>query len=236
VPPAVFRQQMYRLARKGYKGISVRDYLSLREETTSPSSKAAVLTFDDGQRDFYTFAYPVLQEIGFSATIFIITDYVGSEKWFDPLKYAWSDQQPHKNALLYRFLDWDQLGELDSTGFEIGAHTCTHPSLPKLADGEQLHEIGVSKAKLEHRLGGPVNTFCYPFGHFNKRIRETVIDAGFQAACSTIHGLNYPETDPFVLRRHGIPAITGVAFDAILTDKYTWYYRLSRKQRWFVKK
>ena len=201
VPPTAFRQQMVRLAQQGYRGISVKKYLSLRANNLSLSSKIIVLTFDDGQRDFYTFAYPVLQEIGFSATIFIVTDYVGREKWFDPLRFVWSDHQPHKKALYFHFLGWDQIGELQSAGIEIGAHTCTHPSLPELVDGELSHEIGVSKAQLEQMLCKPVSTFCYPFGRFNDKVRRTVIAAGFQAACSTIHGLNQPATDPFALRR-----------------------------------
>ena len=97
--------------------------------------------------------------------------------------------------------------------------------------GPALQGRAAQIATLEQALGEPVQTFCYPFGRFNREVRQIVIEAGFQAACCTIHALNGPDTDPFALRRYGIAPITGVAFDVYLTGQYAWYYRSSRRQR-----
>lgn len=231
VSPRAFRQQMHRLAQRGYRGVSIGEYLALRREGSPLLSKIVGLTFDDGQLDFYTHAFPILKELGFSATVFIVTDYVGQEKWFDSRKSSWSDRQPHQRALYYRFMDWNQIGEIQAAGFELGSHTCSHPCLTELPLEEMRREVEVSKATLEQTLGQSVDVFGYPFGRHNDVVRQVVVEAGYRAACSTDHGLNKRDTDPFALRRYGIASITGAPFDIYLTNKYAWYYRHSRHQR-----
>ncbi len=229
VTPQAFRQQMYRLAQRGYRGISVREYLALEPDQQLSLPKVVGITFDDGQKDVYTNAFPVLRELGFSATVFVVTNYVSQEKWFDPEARTWSDNAPHgapnQRALFFRFMNWDQIGEMHGAGFEFGAHPCTHPWLTDLPMGDTKKEIEGSKVALEQALGEPVQTSCYPFGEFNKEVRQVVVEAGFQAACCTVHALNKPETDPFALRRYGIASVTGSAFDVYLTDKYAAYYK-----------
>ncbi len=231
VSPEAFQQQMRRLKRQGYRGISIREYLSFRDDGPQSSSKLIALTFDDGQQDVYTHAFPILKELGFSATIFVVTGYVGQGRWLDPHTLRWSDSRPHKQALYYRFMDWGQIREMHAEGFEFGSHTCTHPSLTSMPSDEMQEEIEVSKSTLERTLGNPVDTFCYPYGRFNDVVRKTVVQTGYRGACSTIHGLNQLDTDPFTLRRYGIAPITGPPFDIYLTDKYAWYYRHSWQRR-----
>jgi peptidoglycan/xylan/chitin deacetylase (PgdA/CDA1 family) len=231
VTPEAFRKQMHRLAQRGYRGISIREYVEQQRDSQPSLQKVVGITFDDGQEDVYTNAFPILRELGFSATIFVVTGYLSQEKWFDPKTGAWSDDQPHRRALFYRFMNLEQVREMHVAGLEFGAHTCTHPRLTDLPLREARSEVEASKATLEQALGKPVQTFCYPFGKFNREVRQIVIEAGFQAACCTIHGLNGRETDPFALRRYGIAPITGSAFDVYLTGKYAWYYRSSRRQR-----
>jgi peptidoglycan/xylan/chitin deacetylase (PgdA/CDA1 family) len=231
VAPTVFFQQMKRLAKQGYRGITVREYMRRRRENPSGLGKVLVMTFDDAQEDVYRFAFPILKELGFSATVFAVTDYVGKAKWLDPDTYIWSDCQPHPRALHYRFMDWDQVGALHAKGFEVGAHSCTHPQLTELPKARVQEEVGASKLALEKVLGQPVATFCYPFGGFNQNVRGAVVEAGYMSACSTVHDVNRSDTDPFALRRYGIASVTGRAFDVYLTDKYAWYYRASGQLR-----
>jgi hypothetical protein len=76
-----------------------------------------------------------------------------------------------------------------------------------------------------------VRIFCYPYGRFDEGARQAVVNAGYDAACSTIAALNRSETDCFALRRYGINATTGPDFDIYLTGKYAWYYRFGRQLR-----
>ena len=70
-------------------------------------------------------------------------------------------------------------------GMEIGAHTMTHPDLTAL-DGDQLQwELEASKSELEDYIQQPVRTFCYPFGYFNRTVRNAVADAGYELARTT---------------------------------------------------
>jgi len=231
VMPGVFRQQMERLAERGYRGVSVGEYLRMRAGDRLPHGKILVLTFDDGQEDVYDHAFPILAELGFSATVFLVSGYIGQEKWLDPVLCTWSDERPHPQALYYRFMDARQIGEMQEAGIEFGSHTRTHPRLTDLPPAGMREEIFGSKRALEAILGRPVDLFCYPFGCFDERVRSVVVEAGYRAACSSVHGVNGAAADLYCLRRYGIAPIAGPAFDVYLTGKYAWYYRCAHWHR-----
>ncbi len=81
---------------------------------------------------------------------------------------------------------------------EIGAHTLTHPSLPKCDDAALKEEIGGSKEWLEDILGKPVTMFAYPYGHYGDRVVAAVKKAGFLGARTT-EDLQWHDKDPFRL-------------------------------------
>lgn len=70
-------------------------------------------------------------------------------------------------------------------GFEIGAHTVTHQTLPELNDADLLHEVDGSKRLMEDQLGEEVRMFCYPRGRYDSRVVETVRQSGFFGARTT---------------------------------------------------
>jgi peptidoglycan/xylan/chitin deacetylase (PgdA/CDA1 family) len=104
-------------------------------------------------------------------------------------------------------LGWDQLRAMADAGIEIGSHTVSHPSLAGIARDEASRELGESKRLLEKELGRPVRFFAYPFGgrkHLNAASERLVREAGYEAACTTIHGVNRSGADPFRLLRMGV--------------------------------
>jgi peptidoglycan/xylan/chitin deacetylase (PgdA/CDA1 family) len=84
---------------------------------------------------------------------------------------------------------------------EIGAHTVTHPALPKLSVASQRDEIQQSKARLEEILGHPVTSFSYPHGYLSEETVAIVREAGFACACSSVADIIRPSTDRFRLPR-----------------------------------
>jgi peptidoglycan/xylan/chitin deacetylase (PgdA/CDA1 family) len=101
------------------------------------------------------------------------------------------------------FVTEEQIREMNESGLiTIGSHTLTEPHLPSIKDENELkRQIYDSKVKLEAILKKPVNCFSYPIGGFNDRIRELVIDAGYELAVATSPGLNYSNSDPFAIKR-----------------------------------
>jgi peptidoglycan/xylan/chitin deacetylase (PgdA/CDA1 family) len=99
-------------------------------------------------------------------------------------------------------------------GIEFGAHTSTHPILPRVEDLQRLdQEIGGCRRRLEQLLELPVNHFCYPNGDWDERSLQLVRESRFKSAVTTELGLNRAGSDPFLLRRIGVePALSTATF------------------------
>jgi peptidoglycan/xylan/chitin deacetylase (PgdA/CDA1 family) len=187
VSPARFRSQMESLAAAGLRGI---DVLAAADALASDFDGLVGLSFDDGYRDVAEHALPVLEELGFTATVFVATAVTDGRARFE-----WYDRQPP-------LLGWDEIRRLDAGGtLRFEAHTVTHPNLLGLADDEAEREIAGSREELQERLGRPVEAFCYPAGLFGERERVLVERAGFRVAVSCEPGPNLPSTDRLALRR-----------------------------------
>ena len=161
------------------------------------------ITFDDGYRDNFEQAAPVLERLGLPATFFVVTDWMGTDV------VPWWDRQ---QGVRHPWMTWEQVRMLQQKGFDIGAHTRTHADLGRVADSDAKEEILGSRLELEDRLGTAVELFAYPYGAPNnllERNRELIKDAGFRCCCSCFGGLNGRGSDPFQLRRVAVSSWYG---------------------------
>jgi peptidoglycan/xylan/chitin deacetylase (PgdA/CDA1 family) len=149
-------------------------------------------------------ALPVLEHLGFRATVFVPTGVIDGG-----VSFAWYARQPP-------VLTWEEIVELDRAAtLRFEAHSVSHPNLLALEDEESRHEIRQSKRDLEARLERPVEAFCYPAGLFGERERGFVAEAGFRFAVSCEPGINLPGGDRLTLRRRQIdPRDTRLDFRA----------------------
>jgi peptidoglycan/xylan/chitin deacetylase (PgdA/CDA1 family) len=160
VTPADFESQVSWLAINGYHAIDLVDLERYLAGVQGLPSRPVVLTFDDGYRDFYTTAYPILKAHSFTAVTYVVSGFIGAPGYMTAA----------------------QLVQLDAVGIEIGAHTVTHPDLTLLGAASSQHEVRDSKAMLEGLLKHPVVDFCYPSGNLNAAVVQEVQAAGFQSA------------------------------------------------------
>lgn len=188
-----FREQMELLAGQGFR---VLDVAAAWRTVTQPGGVAGAgervigLSFDDGYRDVAQNALPVLEELGFGATVFIVTGAVDGA-----VQFGWYERTPP-------LLSWAEIEHLDATSplcFE--AHSETHANLLSLSVDAARRELSQSKATLESHLGRPVGGFCYPAGLFGSRERQLAAECGFELAVGSEPGANDARTDPLVLRR-----------------------------------
>ena len=197
ISPERFASQMEYLSGKGYQTISPDDLLEfvnpaparrgeIKEEKVLPN-RPVLIAFDDGYKDNFTYAYPILKRYDFRATIFLVTRYMGK-------KNGWCKGGEE-------MLSRKEIEEMRREGFSFGSHTHTHPNLLELSRDKVLSEIRDSKRILEERLGEPIKFFAYPYGKFNSQIRDMVKEAGYLGAFSTLPGKNAKNEDPFLLRR-----------------------------------
>ncbi len=204
-----FEKQMSFLKKHHYNVVAleaVKGYVSGKKIIPG---RTIALTFDDGYKDNYTYAFPVLKKYNFPATIFIIVSEVG---------------RPGR-------LNWEEIKEMRDSGLiTFGSHTLTHPFLTSLQSSEELKkEIAGSRVALEAQLGRPVEIFSYPSGRFNARVIQAVKDAGYQEAVVTNPGKKFPNNDLLALKRLRISENSRNMF--IFWFETTGYYNFIRENR-----
>lgn len=192
-----FDEQMSWLHRRGYRAITLADYAA---RGFQHASKTAIITFDDGYADNFTVALPILRHYGFVATVFLVSDYVGTDRIFP---WDVSRMKDHSDRSHYRVLSWDEVGEMVASGFEVGSHTCTHRELVPLSAEDRWDEIRRSRQILEEKMGQEVVTFSYPRGDINTQVIRMVAQAGYQCGVITPPHAGIPFS-PYTLRRIGV--------------------------------
>jgi len=179
VKPEIFRQQMNYLLEKGYTTVTLQEIVTSLNFGVGLPAKPIVLTFDDGYRDFFTNAFPILRERNLKATVFIITQLVDGED----------------------YLTWEQLREIKKSGLiTIGDHTLSHKDLVGLLEEEIRSQILEAKNILEANLDLKIEVFAYPYGDSNSKVTKVLQEGGFLAAVRVSRGLACAKL-PFSLPR-----------------------------------
>ena len=173
-----FEEQMRYLKSQGYRVVSLKEFLEFVSLKKQLPRKSLVLTFDDGYRAFNQYAYPVLKELGFTATLFVYTDYIGAGI----------------NAL-----SWADLKKLAAQGFDIEAHSKSHGNMRRAATesadeyAKRLAvELNVPKDLFSKNLGYSPQILAYPYGSQDDVVVQRTKERGYVAA--------------FTVRRQGNPS------------------------------
>lgn len=194
VRPSAFERQMRLLAKLGYQGISLAELLD-RFAAGRPADKAIAITFDDGYRDTVEVAAPILARLGFTATVYVVPDYVGDVTGWDR---AAGGEMPE-------LATWDELLTLQARGWEIGLHTASHPAdLGALTGPDLDREILAARDEVERHSGLPVRTLAYPHGNYSAATIACLESSGLEAAVTVQPGLAAPDSPRFELPRYEI--------------------------------
>ena len=182
-----FAEQMRYLKEHRYRVITLAEFFEFIQLKRQLPRRAVVLTFDDGYRSFLTHAYPVLKDLGFTATLFVYTDYVGTGR------YA---------------LDWSDLSRLAAEGFQVEGHTRSHGDLRRQpAESEAEHgrrmraELETSQRLFQQRLGRPAQFLAYPYGAADEAVLAYAREAGFQGALTVFREGNASFVPLYRIRR-----------------------------------
>ena len=180
VTPENFKAQVEYLHDNGYKIITLGELVSHIESGIKYIPKTVVITFDDGFKDNYVNAFPVLVKYDMPATIFLISSYTNVNK---------------------KYLTRDQIRLMNNHKINFGGHTRDNVYLPSIKDNKGLFEqINGCKNDIE-QIGINVEHFCYPTGGFNETVKELVRKAGYKSACTTNRGPGRKNKDVFSLKR-----------------------------------
>ena len=178
VAEKTFNRQLNWLQAHGYQGWSLSQAL---DHSSNPNAGVAI-TFDDGCETDALYAAPRLNEMGFSATFFVVTNWIGRSG----------------------YLSRRQVRELRGAGFEIGAHSRSHRYLTDLDPDALRAEITECKNELEQLLGEGVDHFSCPGGRWSRAVSTVARDAGFRTVSTSRPGSVTESSDSFCLPRTAI--------------------------------
>jgi|GEM_PF-829914 len=175
VSPESFEKQVTWLKENGYGTVSMDIFGNPKPLTFKP----VVLTFDDGYRDAYDAAFPILRKYGMTGTFYLIVDRVGTPG----------------------YLTWDEIAEMRTAGMSFGSHAIDHPDLRNLPSERLEQEIRGSKDMLAEKIGRDVTDFCYPSGKYDDAVENEARKGGYATAVTTRSGIAGLKDDPLTLRR-----------------------------------
>jgi len=215
LPLASFVEQLDYLQRH-YHLISLSDFVRAHRENQKLPAHTAILTFDDGVRNFLTVVAPLLLDRSIPATSFVVTGENFTQEQSN-LNGHWQPQDDDA------YLSWTEMRRLINAGIEIGSHTCTHSALPDIPGGEAHTELEKSLEMLKQNLGSRAFAVSYPHGRTSATVSAMARSVGYSCAVTTKLGQNGPDTNLFELRR------TVIASD---DDLPTFAARVSGLTRW----
>jgi peptidoglycan/xylan/chitin deacetylase (PgdA/CDA1 family) len=172
----------------------------MNNERSLPS-KPIILTFDDAFESIYFHAFPVLKEMNYRATIFIITDFVGKENYWDVNIFG----------KRFKHLSWAQLEEMRMWGIEPGSHTVTHTDLTRISGKCLTYEIIRSKETIRDRLNYDPVAISFPFGRYNAEVISKCVKSGYRIGCGMILNRFQHVSDSFqLIERKAVYGFEGV--------------------------
>ena len=212
--PSALAAQLEHLHKSGYQTRSLPQAVAQLKLDSGNSAKSVVITFDDGYSDFREKAFPLLNQFGFGATVFLPTAYIGD----GPLKFN------GRNCLT-----WSEVRELQRYGISFGSHTVTHPQLSRLNKNALETEIVDSKNIIEEKTGCGVDSFAYPYAfpqtnrEFKGMLRESLSSAGYVNGVCTMVGKAGSRSESLFLERLPVNSCDDLAFfQAKLAGAYDW--------------
>lgn len=209
VLPEDFESQVRFLKEEGYQLLSVYDVQQALLSGDPLPEKAAAITLDDGYRDNFEHAFPILRKYGASATIFLVQKTVGDA----------------------RHLDWGEIRQMRGQGVRYGSHSATHADLTALDEAGLRTELLGSRRFFEAGLEEPVTSLAYPAGKFDDRVAACARGFGYLTAWKKGGGPVRPGDDPFRLPRIRVHGQTDLADFRRKASSGIWAMRQEREAR-----
>lgn len=195
VSPEAFEEQLSLLAQWGCTTITTDMLVSAIEDGKMLPPCPIIITFDDGNLDNYTNAFPLMKKYGFIGVIYVVGNYIDADA----------------------YMTGGQIRELLAAGWELGSHTMNHVSLTTASPQQRMYEISASKKYLEQEFAVTVSTLAYPFGAYDSGIMDAAYSSGYRSAVALGNTSSQNQFDLYSLHRLAVRGGLGLdRFAAVL--------------------
>jgi len=207
VPPETFEWQMSYLKHKGYYFATLDEIIAYKKKEINLPQKTVAITFDDGYKSVYEYAFPILKKMRIPVSLFIVGDFEESKKW--------------RNTPLVQLSKEDMEIMRTSGLVQVYYHSKTHRMLDGISTDEIKQELDVGAIKYKY--------FAYPGGHYSSNVIKLVREAGFEAAFGIGAGLVHQDENLFLIKRNVIlGTMANIDFESRVTKTIDWYTSLVR--------
>lgn len=188
VTPENFKRQMEYIEKKGYKSILPKDL-----DDPNNTKKRFVITFDDGFKDNYSAALPILEKHGFTAVVFIAAKYIGG-------KSVYAGKEADREFFM---MNIEEIKEIERKGWVVANHFYSHSNLHDLNKADLLGEYKRSKKVLERIITKKENTslVAYPRNKINKNVIDILKMEGVRTGFSGMSGMYKIGNDKLIIPR-----------------------------------
>lgn len=222
VSPEDFEAQLKFLNEHKYKILTLEEVFN-RKETDALPEQSVVITFDDGYRDFYTTAFPLLKKYSVPASLFVVTDHIGGT-------------MQTRQGQVFPIVSKEEILELQQSGLvHIYPHTMSHPKLSEINLGEAVTQIESSRKILEDLLGIKTPFFAYPFGIYTDEVVKYLLETPSWKAAVTVESglLRGGSRNVMLVKRNMIDSETGRhQFRMKVSDGVELYARMKSKKNY----
>jgi peptidoglycan/xylan/chitin deacetylase (PgdA/CDA1 family) len=181
VSPALFEQHLAYLREQGYQAITLYDLLYHLAQGAPLPERPVIITFDDGYRDNYENAFPLLEEYGFDATFFVLIEVTNQGE--------------------AEYLTWDMLREMHAAGMDIECHARVHENLPENDDARLIWQVLGCREAIEKELGQRPRFVAYPSGRFDERVAAFFASDNYWGGITTQQGTLHSSDALFQIKR-----------------------------------
>ncbi|MGM0599735.1 MAG: polysaccharide deacetylase family protein [Candidatus Rifleibacteriota bacterium] len=182
---AKFKNQLAYLKDHNYVSLTSNDLEEIFVNHKKAPQNSVIITFDDGYKSVYDFAYPIMKQYGFKGIVFVYPEFIGASK----------------------ALTWKQINKLLAEGWSIESHSMSHSNLTISKATSSLqnkflnYEIKNSKEIIEKKTGHKVRFIAWPYGCYNNPALTKARQCGYIGALTVDGGSNYQNISPFYLKR-----------------------------------
>jgi len=181
VSPALFEQHLAFLRDQGYQAITLYDLLYHLVQGAPLPDKPVIITFDDGYRDNYSNAFPLLRQYGFTATFFVLSEVTNQGET--------------------EYMTWDQLREMAAAGMDIECHARVHENLPENDDARLVWQVLGCREAIEGEIGERPRFVAYPSGRFDDRVASFFASDNYWGGITTQQGNLHSSDALFEIKR-----------------------------------